>query len=154
MGSVNVFLETLNQNHNLTTSDRPGRRRAFLQACGCPSCVPRALAPTQMPVHISCNWLKKRIWQMAAQCLTKQSCQIELYIDRYRLYTWGFDRAVSALDVALQLEWSHVLSVAMLASCVAFPALTVLLFQLQVVLHMVHEPARTDRHMQKCHFTL
>lgn len=52
----------------------------------------------------------------------------------------GFDRAVSALDVALQLEGSHVLSVAMLASCVAFPALAVLLLQLQVVLHMVHEP--------------
>lgn len=43
--------------------------------------------------------------------------------------------------MALQLEWSHVLSVAMLARCVAFPALAVLLFQLQVVLHMVHEPA-------------
>lgn len=49
---------------------------------------------------------------------------------------------MSTLDVALQLEWSHVLPIAMLACCVAFPALTVLLFQLQVVLHMVHEPAR------------
>ena len=61
---------------------------------------------------------------------------------------------MSTLDVALQLEWSHVLSVAMLASCVAFPTLTVLLFQLQVVLHMVHEPARKDRHTEKCHLTL
>ena len=43
--------------------------------------------------------------------------------------------------MALQLERSHVLSVAMLAGSMAFPALTVLLFELQVVLHMVHEPA-------------
>lgn len=49
---------------------------------------------------------------------------------------------MGTLDVALQLEWSHVLSVAMLAGCVALPALTVLLFQLQVVFQMVHEPAQ------------
>lgn len=43
--------------------------------------------------------------------------------------------------MALQLERGHVLSVAVVAGCVAFPALAVLLFQLQVVFHMVHEPA-------------
>lgn len=38
----------------------------------------------------------------------------------------------------------------MLASCVAFPALTVLLFQFQVMLHVVHEPVSEGfktRHM-------
>lgn len=60
-------------------------------------------------------------------------------------HTCGFNRAVCTLDVALQLEWSHVLPVAMLACCVAFPALTVLFLQLQVVLHVVHEPARVQR---------
>ena len=59
---------------------------------------------------------------------------------------------MSALDVALQLEWSHVLSVAMLASCVAFPALAVLFFKLQVVLHVVHEPARQwKKHTRTTH---
>lgn len=60
---------------------------------------------------------------------------------------------MSTLDVALQLEWSHVLPIAMLACCVAFPALTVLLFQLQVVLHMVHEPAREGRQIKQCQKT-
>lgn len=55
---------------------------------------------------------------------------------------------MSTLDVALQLERSHVLAVAVLASCVAFPALTVLLFQFQVVFHVVHEPAR-EKNMHK-----
>lgn len=53
---------------------------------------------------------------------------------------------MSAFNVALQLERSHVLPVTMLAGGVAFPALTVLLLQLQVVLHMVHEPARKGQH--------
>lgn len=55
---------------------------------------------------------------------------------------------MSTLDVALQLEWSHVLAVAMLAGRVALPTLTVLLLQLQMVLHMVHKPAenRTQSH--------
>lgn len=55
--------------------------------------------------------------------------------------TWGFDWAVGTLDVALQLERSHIFPIAMMASGVAVPALTVLLLQLQVVLHVVHEPA-------------
>lgn len=46
-----------------------------------------------------------------------------------------------ALDVALQLERSQIFPVAMMASRVAVPALTVLFLQLQVVLHVVHEPA-------------
>lgn len=48
---------------------------------------------------------------------------------------------MSALDVALQLERSQILPVAVMASGVALPALTVLFLQLQVVLHVVHEPA-------------
>lgn len=51
---------------------------------------------------------------------------------------------MGALDVALQLEWSHIFSVAMMASRVAVPALTVLFLQLEVVLHVVHEPARRE----------
>lgn len=58
-------------------------------------------------------------------------------------HTWGFDGAVGTLDVALQLERSQIFPVAMMASGVAVPALTVLLLQLQVVLHVVHEPAET-----------
>lgn len=50
---------------------------------------------------------------------------------------------MGTLDVALQLEWSQIFAVAMMASGVAVPALTVLLLQLQVVLHVVHEPAET-----------
>lgn len=61
-------------------------------------------------------------------------------------FTRRFNWAVSALDVALQLEGSHVLPVAVVAGRVAFPALTVLLLQLQVVLHVVHEPAQEDGH--------
>ena len=74
----------------------------------------------------------------------EQIDQIKLY--RYLCHTGGFDGAVSALDVALQLERSHVLPVAMLAGGVAFPALTVLLLQLQVVLHVVHVPERQGKH--------
>lgn len=48
---------------------------------------------------------------------------------------------MSALDVALQLKRSQILPVAVMASGVALPALTVLFLQLQVVLHVVHEPA-------------
>lgn len=48
--------------------------------------------------------------------------------------------------MALQLEGGHVLSVAVVAGCVALPALTVLLFQLQVMLHVVHEPAERPMH--------
>lgn len=55
---------------------------------------------------------------------------------------------MSTLDVALQLERGHVLSVAVVAGCVAFPALAVLLFQLQVVFHMVHEPAAKSGNTQ------
>lgn len=40
----------------------------------------------------------------------------------------------------------------MLASCVAFPALTVLLFQFQVMFHVVHEPAR-EGIKNTCHIT-
>lgn len=135
----------LKPNHSLLASDRPGRHRASPRACGCPSCVPGALARTRMPVHISCNSLKegKEKLQMATQCLTKQESELTR---KTMLYTWGFDGAVGALNVALQLEWSHVLPVAMLASCVVLPAFTVLLFQLQMVLHMVHEPANEDIH--------
>lgn len=50
---------------------------------------------------------------------------------------------MGTLDVALQLERSQIFAVAMMASGVAVPALTVLLLQLQVVLHVVHEPAET-----------
>lgn len=50
--------------------------------------------------------------------------------------------------MALQLERSHVLTIAMLAGGVALPALTVLLLQLQVMLHMVHKPAE---HSQQSH---
>lgn len=52
---------------------------------------------------------------------------------------------MSALDVTLQLERRHVLSVAVLAGRVALPALAVLLFQLQVVFQMVHKPVREGR---------
>lgn len=57
---------------------------------------------------------------------------------------------MSTLNVALQLERGHVLSVAVVAGCVAFPALAVLLFQLQVVFHMVHEPAAKNGNTRKC----
>lgn len=50
---------------------------------------------------------------------------------------------MGTLDVALQLERSQIFAVAMMTSGVAVPALTVLLLQLQVVLHVVHEPAET-----------
>lgn len=63
-------------------------------------------------------------------------------------YTCRLDCTVSAFNMALQLERSQVLSVAMLAGCVAFKAFTILLLQLQVVLHMVHEPTRGDEHTQ------
>lgn len=59
---------------------------------------------------------------------------------------------MSALDVALQLERSQILPVAVMASGVALPALTVLFLQLQVVLHVVHEPAdrvQTHRHRDR-----
>lgn len=59
-------------------------------------------------------------------------------------HTWRFDGTVGALDVALQLERSQIFSVAMVASRVAVPALTVLFLQLQVVLHVVHEPTQTQ----------
>lgn len=59
----------------------------------------------------------------------------------YLGHTGGFDSAVRALDVALQLERSHVLTIAVLAGGVALPALAVLLLQLQMVLHVVHKPA-------------
>lgn len=62
-------------------------------------------------------------------------------------HTWRFDGAVGTLDVALQLKRSQIFSVAMMASRVAVPALTVLFLQLEVVLHVVHEPTqRVHRH--------
>lgn len=51
---------------------------------------------------------------------------------------WG----VSALDVALQLEGGGELAVAVLAGGVVFPALAALLFQFQMVFHVVHEPIK------------
>lgn len=54
--------------------------------------------------------------------------------------TCGLIGAVGTLYVALQLEWSGVLPVTVLTRGVALPALTVLLFQLQMMLHMIHEP--------------
>lgn len=80
-------------------------------------------------------------WKKKSQISVWPSCHVRLSCTENVCHTWGFDRAVSALDMALKLEWSHVLAVAMLACCVTLPALTVLLFQLQVVLHMIHEPA-------------
>lgn len=82
---------------------------------------------------------------MENKFLTKKS-QNELH--ESSCYTWGFNWAVSTLNVALQLERGHVLSVAVVAGCVAFPALAVLLFQLQVVFHMVHEPAAKNGNTQ------
>lgn len=67
-----------------------------------------------------------------------------------RRRTRGLDEAVSALDVALQLERGHVLPVAVLAGGVAVPALAVLLLQLQVVLHVVHEPAGRSQKEKQC----
>ena len=57
--------------------------------------------------------------------------------------TGGRQRAVGPLHVALQLVGRQVLPVAVLAGGVALPALTVLLLQLQVVLHVVHESGRS-----------
>jgi len=50
---------------------------------------------------------------------------------------------MGSLDVALQLEWSEVLAVTVLAGGVALPALTALFLQLHVVLHVVHESVKS-----------
>lgn len=47
--------------------------------------------------------------------------------------------------MALQLKWSHVLPIAVVTGGVAFPALAVLLLQLQVVFHVVHEPVGENK---------
>lgn len=49
-------------------------------------------------------------------------------------------RGVRALNVALQLEGSGELAVAVLASGVLFPALTALLLKFQMMFHVVHKP--------------
>lgn len=51
-------------------------------------------------------------------------------------------RCVCALNMALQLEGSGELTVAVLASGVLFPALTALLLKFQMMLHMVHKPGK------------
>lgn len=116
----------------------PGRRRAFPRVCDPPSCAPAGPAQIQTPAHIFYNWLKR---ESKFQIRFLTGLFFFPICGPYLGRTGGFDSAVRALDVALQLEGSHVLAVAMLAGRVAFPALAVLLLQLQVVLHVVHKPA-------------
>ncbi len=52
------FSLNIKSNHNSAGGDGPGTHKAFLQACGFPSCAPAELVLTQTPVHISCNWLE------------------------------------------------------------------------------------------------
>lgn len=53
-----------------------------------------------------------------------------------------------ALNVALQLEWRRVLTVAVLAGGVVFPTLSVLLLKFQVMLHVVHKPTHDSQQVQ------
>ena len=57
-----------------------------------------------------------------------------------------------ALNVALQLEWRRVLTVAVLAGGVVFPTLSVLLLKFQVMLHVVHKPINDCQQVQKFRF--
>lgn len=118
----------------------PGRRRASPRVCDPPSCAPTGPAPIQKPAHRFYNWLKRES-KFQIRFLTGLFFFPPPICGAYLGRTGGFDSAVRALDVALQLEGSHVLAVAMLAGGVAFPALAVLLLQLQMVLHVVHKPA-------------
>lgn len=56
--------------------------------------------------------------------------------------TGGFVGAVGAFYVALQLERRGILSVTVLTRRVTLPTLTVLLLQLQMMLHVIHEPEK------------
>lgn len=123
--------------HKADIRTRPGTRKAFPRVCDPPSCAPTGPARTRRPAHIFYSWLKR---EPTFQIRFGRGCFSPTY-GPYLDHTGGFDSAVGALDVALQLEWRHVLAIAMLAGRVAFPALAVLLLQLQMVLHVVHEPA-------------
>ncbi len=54
--------------------------------------------------------------------------------------TGGLEGTVGALYVTLQLKRSWILSVTMLTCSVTLPALAVLLLQLEMMFHVVHEP--------------
>jgi hypothetical protein len=54
--------------------------------------------------------------------------------------------------VALQLEGSGKLAVAVLAGGVVFPALTALLLKFQMVFHVVHKPRNDCQQVQKFRF--
>ena len=57
-----------------------------------------------------------------------------------------------ALNVALQLEWRRVLTVAVLAGGVVFPAFTALLLKFQMMFHVVHKPINDCQQVQKFRF--
>lgn len=56
--------------------------------------------------------------------------------------TGGLVGAMGAFYVALQLERGGILPVTVLTRSVTLPTLTVLLLQLQMMLHVIHEPER------------
>lgn len=59
-----------------------------------------------------------------------------------RWHTGGLVGAVGAFYVALQLERSGILPVTVLTRSVTLPTLAILLLQLQMMLHVIHEPER------------
>ena len=61
-------------------------------------------------------------------------------------------RSVCALDVTLQLERCGILTVAVLAGSMVFPALAVLLLKFQMVFHVVHKPINDCQQVQKFRF--
>lgn len=63
--------------------------------------------------------------------------------------TGGFVGAVGAFYVALQLERRGILSVTVLTRRVTLPTLTVLLLQLQMMLHVIHEPEKEVGQIQQ-----
>lgn len=58
-------------------------------------------------------------------------------------------RRVGAFNVALQLKGGRKLTVAVLAGGVAFPALTVLLLKLQMMLHVIHKSKRNSTQVKQ-----
>lgn len=54
--------------------------------------------------------------------------------------------------MTLQLEWRWVLTVAVLAGGVVFPAFTALLLKFQMMFHVVHKPINDCQQVQKFRF--
>lgn len=56
--------------------------------------------------------------------------------------------SMCALNVTLKLEWCGILTVAVLAGGVVFPALSVLLLKFQMMFHVVHKPINDCEQVQ------